>query len=120
VFGVSNSIPVSLLWFAIGTALILALPVTAVIMAGPGLAIYRVRRSFWLIIVGGWMLVSVIHEQISEAQDHFTLDKAAEVDGIVLPSTRVEPGEGEAFSASPWRTRSAVSPWYLVYGYHGR
>src|SRR5215471_3525082 len=95
----------------------LALSVTTVIMAGLGLAIYRVRRfggprgltalkwsgiaitPLWLISLGfgGWVLVRVILEQIAQSQRYFTLDKAAEVDGIVLPAgTRVELGEDKA------------------------
>jgi hypothetical protein len=81
------------------------------IMAGLGLAVHRLRRSnrtrsltalkwsaiiitpFWLVGLGfgGLTLVSRIREHISAAEHYFTLDKAAEVDGIDLPAgTRVE------------------------------
>lgn len=108
-------------WFTAGLALIVALPVTTAIMVGLGVAAYRIRRRdrtrrltglkwsaiiigpFWLgeLALGGWMLVSLIHANIENAQRYFTLDKAAEIDGIVLPAgTRVELDENRALKVA--------------------
>jgi len=99
------------LWFTIGFALIVALPITTAALAGLGIAWRRIRRRdptrrlaalkwsaiavapFWLtgLGLGAWLLISETQRVISNAQRYFTLDKAAEIDGIALPAgTRVE------------------------------
>jgi hypothetical protein len=94
--------------FTIGLALLLALPVTTAVLAALGIAWRRIRRRdptrgltalkwsaiavapFWLAGLGGWILISETQRAISNAQHYFTLDKAAEIDGIALPAgTRV-------------------------------
>jgi hypothetical protein len=96
--------------FTIGLALLLALPITTAVLAGLGIAWQRIRRRdptrrltalkwcaiavapFWLagLGCGGWILISETQRAISNAQHYFTLDKAAEIDGIALPAgTRV-------------------------------
>ena len=108
-------------WFALGVALMIALPVTTAIMVGLGVAAFRARRlgharllaglkwstsivvPFWLLGLGfgGWAMVSEIRKQIYEARHYFTLDKAQEVDGIAFPAgTRVELDEDEALKAA--------------------
>jgi hypothetical protein len=96
--------------FTIGLALLLALPVTTAVLAGLGIAWHRIRRRdptrrlrglkwnaiavapLWLagLGLGAWLLISETQRAISNAQHYFTLDKAAEIDGIALPAgTRV-------------------------------
>ncbi|HEV2187536.1 MAG TPA: hypothetical protein VGR70_10025, partial [Stellaceae bacterium] len=92
--------------FIAALVLIFALPVTTAIMAGLGIAAYRIRRRdparrltalkwtaiaigpFWIggIVLGSLFLVSEIRSHIETAQRYFTLDKAAEVDGAALPA----------------------------------
>jgi hypothetical protein len=97
--------------FVFWLALILVLPVTTAILAGLGIAAYRIRRRdrtrrltglkwsaiavtpFWIggIAFGGWILFSTVLAKTESAQRYFTLDKAAEIDGVALPTgTRVE------------------------------
>jgi len=108
-------------WLTVALALVLALPVTTVIMAGLGVAAYRIRRRdrtrrltglkwsaiivapFWFggLALGGWMLVATIWGQIDEAKRYFTLDKAAEIDGVALPAgTRVELDENRVLKVA--------------------
>jgi hypothetical protein len=107
--------------FAIGLALLLALPVTTALMAGLGIAWRRLRRRdpdrrltalkwstavvapFWLagLILGGLWLVSEIEREIYGAQHYFRLDKAAEIDGVRLPAgTQVTLDENRALQAA--------------------
>jgi hypothetical protein len=96
------------LWFMAGLVLVLALPITTAIMAGIGIAAYRRDRSrplkglkwaaiivapFWLtgLGLGSWLLIATIRQQVEETQRYFTLDKAAEINGVLLPAgTRVQ------------------------------
>jgi hypothetical protein len=99
------------MWSAVGFVLVLALPATTAVLAGLGVAWCRAHRRnlvrrltvlkwsaiavapFWLAGVGfgGWLLVTEIRDRAENAQRYFTLDKAAEIDGIGLPAgTRVE------------------------------
>lgn len=108
-------------WFIVGLALVVALPVTTVLMAGLGIAWRRLRRRgptrrltafkwsaaavapFWLagLIFGGLWLVSEIERTIYGAQHYFTLDKATEIDGVVLPAaTQIELDEKRALRAA--------------------
>jgi hypothetical protein len=109
------------LWFTIGFALLLALPVTTAIMAGLAIARRRLRRRdptrrltalkwstiviapFWLagLGVGGLLLVAELRERAENAQRYFTLGKAAEIDGVALPAgTRVELDESHALQVA--------------------
>lgn len=109
------------LWFTAALALFLALPVTTAIMAGLGIAWYRLRRRdpaqrltglkwaaitvapLWFIglVFGGGMLISELHRLHEGAQRYFSLDKAAEIDGVTLPAgTRVELDEDRALQAA--------------------
>ena len=107
-------------WFKAGFALIVALPVTTVIMLGLGIVAYCGRRDSaqpltalkWTAIIIGpfslgglafgiWMLIGMIRAQIDQAQRYFTLDKAAEIDGVALPAgTRVELDESHALKVA--------------------
>jgi hypothetical protein len=108
-------------WFTVGFALILALPVTTAIMAGLAIAWRRHRRRAparrlttlkWSAIViaplwlaglgfGGLLLVAEIRKQAENAQRYFTLDKAAEIDGVALPAgTRAELDENHALQVA--------------------
>jgi hypothetical protein len=108
-------------WFALGAALMVALPVTTAIMLGLGVAAFRARRlgsarrlarlkwslsvvaPFWLLGLGlgGWAMVGEIRRQIYEERHYFTLDQAREVDGIAFPAgTRVELDEDEALEVA--------------------
>ena len=104
-------------WFALGVALMMALPVTTAIMVGLGAAAYRARRRgqtrrlaglkwsmsivapVWLLGLGfgGWVKVGEISRQIYDLRHYFTLAEAQEVDGTVLPAgTWVALDEDEA------------------------
>ncbi|HVH79178.1 MAG TPA: hypothetical protein VM782_07300, partial [Stellaceae bacterium] len=92
--------------FVAGFVLVLALPVTTVVVAGLGIAWWRVRRRapyrrltalkwvaiivapFWLagLLLGGLWLVSEIEREVHGAQHYFALDKPAEIDGVMLPA----------------------------------
>jgi hypothetical protein len=117
-------------WFTAGLALILALPVTTAIMVGLGVAAYRIRRRdrsrrltglkwsaiavapFWLggLALGGWILLSLVLDKIEGAQRDFTLDKAAEVDGVALPAgTRVELDESRVLKVAELPDGAAVT-----------
>jgi hypothetical protein len=108
-------------WFALGVALMIALPVTTAVMAGLGVAAARARRlgharrlaglkwsmsivaPFWLLGLGfgGLAMVSEIRRQIYGARHYFTLDTSRAVDGIAFPAgTRVELDEDEALYAA--------------------
>ena len=108
-------------FFIVALALVLALPVTTAIMVGLGIAWRRLRRRdptrrltglkwgaivvapLWLagLVLGGLWLVSEIEREIYGAQHYFTLDKAAEIDGIALPAgTQVTLDETRALQAA--------------------
>src|SRR5215472_725800 len=94
------------IWFGAGVALVSALPITTAILAGIGIAAYRIRRRdpsrrsnglrwaaiivapFWLAgaSLGALWLISEIQHENYGAQHYFTLDKAAEIDGVTLPA----------------------------------
>ena len=118
------------IWLVAGLALVLALPVTTAIMAGLGVAAYRIRRRdrtrrltglkwsaiaiapFWIggIVIGCWMLASTIFGKIGTAQRYFTLDKAAAIDGIALPAgTRVELDENRVLRVAELPDGAAVT-----------
>src|SRR4051812_31132008 len=141
-------------WFEAGFALIVALPVTTVILLGLGIAAYRRRRvdpgqplaafkwmaiiigAFWLGGLGfdASMLIGTMRARIDEAQRYFTLDMAAEIDGITLPAgTRVELDESHALKlaelpdgaivtlrGATWRGKIEFSePGHMPGGGHG-
>lgn len=142
-------------WLLVGLALMIALPVTTVVMAGLGTAAYRIRRRdrsrrlagikwtalivapFWLggLVFGSVWLISEIHRQLEGAAHYFTLDKAAEVDGIALPAgTLVELDETKALASAElpdgatlalrgatWRGKIVfVEPAHAPNGAHGQ
>ena len=98
-------------WLIAALALIVALPATTAIMATAGIAAYRIRKRdpahpltalkwtaitigpFWVggLVFGSVFLANEIRHHIEEARRYFTLDKAAEINGVALPAeTRVE------------------------------
>jgi hypothetical protein len=104
-------------WFLACLALALALPVTTLILAGLGIAAYRIRRRdrtrrltalkwsaiavapLWIVgfACGAWMLWNMILHKIEGAQRYFILDTAAEIDGVALPGgTRIGLDESNA------------------------
>lgn len=108
-------------WFNAGFALIVALPITTVIMLALGIVAYRGRRRnptrprtalkwaavvvgpLWLggFALGTWILISMVRAQIDASQRYFTLDRSAEIDGVALPAeTRVELDETHALRAA--------------------
>jgi hypothetical protein len=108
-------------WFFAGLALVFALPITTAILAGIGIAAYRIRRRdpsrrligvrwtaiivapFWLAgaTVGALGLISEIQRENYGAQHYFTLDQAAEIDGVTLPAgTQVSLDESRALGSA--------------------